>query len=145
MKINYALISRSLIALLFVVAGVQKLMGFEGVSGYIGSLLGVSSPALATIVTALVIVVEIPVALAFAWGYRLCTTGAILLGFTVIATILAHNPWAASVLTPDAMKGAMMAALKNIAIIGGILSAISLCDCGKCPMGKNCANCSNKK
>ena len=69
MKINYAFIARVLIAVLFVVAGVQKLMQFSGISGYVGSLPGfanIGSPMIATIATVLVIIIEIPVALAFA-------------------------------------------------------------------------------
>ena len=118
MKINYALISRSLIALLFVVAGITKIMGFQGIVGYIGSL-GVPLPMIATI---LVIIVEVPVALMFAWGYKVKKTGYILIGFTVLATLLAHR---------DIFGADMVMALKNIAIIGGIMSAIA-CVCGDC-------------
>lgn len=134
MKINYAFISRSLIALLFVVAGVQKVMSFSGITGFVGSLplfSGLSSPIIATIATALVIIIEIPVALLFAWGYRLCTTGMILIGFTIAATVLVHNNFPAD----------MVMVLKNIAIIGGILAATMACTCGKCPMGKEGKKC----
>ena len=123
MKINYALTSRILIALLFVVAGVQKIIGFQMMVGYIGSL-GFPLPA---IITALVIIIEIPVAIAFAYGYRVCMMGMILIGFTALATIIVHRN------ISDGTN--MVMALKNIAIIGGILSAIMTCDCGKCPMG----------
>jgi putative oxidoreductase len=124
MKINYALISRSLIALLFVVAGVQKLMNFSMTSEYIGSLPLVGG--LAAIATAIVIVIELPVALAFAWGYRVCATGMTLIGFTLLATLLVHNH-----LPQD-----LVMILKNLAIVGGIMSCILACNCGKCPMGK---------
>lgn len=120
MKINYPLLSRVLIALLFVVAGVQKLMGFDGTAMYIGSL-GVPLPVIATV---LVILVEIPVALAYAWGYRVCITGGILVGFTVLATILAHR---------DIATGMnLIMVLKNIAIVGGILATTGTCSCGRC-------------
>ncbi len=122
MKINYALISRILIALLFVVAGVQKIIGFQMIVGYIGSL-GVPLPVIAT---ALVIIIEVPVAIAFAWGYRTCIMGMILIAFTLVATLLVHRDFAVA---PN-----MVMALKNIAIIGGIMAAIMACDCGKCPM-----------
>ena len=124
MKINYALISRVLIALLFVIAGVGKIMGFSGMVGYIGSL-GVPFPAIATI---LVIIVEVPVALAFAWGYRVRQMGWILIGFTILATLLVHRN------VGDQTQ--MIMALKNIAIIGGILAAIK-CACG-CDACKDC-------
>ena len=120
MKINYALLSRVLIALLFVVAGIQKMMGFNEVVAYIGSL-GVPLPMIATII---VILIEVPVALAYAYGYRVCITGGILVGFTVLATILAHR---------DFSIGAnMVMALKNIAIIGGILATTGVCSCQRC-------------
>ena len=118
MKINYALISRSLIALLFVVAGINKIMGFEGTVGYINSL-GVPLPALAAI---LVIIVEVPIALMFAWGYKVKETGYALIAFTVIATLLAHR---------DMFGADMVMVLKNIAIVGGIMAAIA-CMCGNC-------------
>lgn len=121
---NYGLVSRSLIALLFVVAGVMKVTGFMGTVAYVGAL-GVPFPTLATI---LVIIVEIPVAIAFAWGYRTCATGWILVGFTALATLLAHR---------DFSQGQnMLMAFKNIAIIGGILSTISICGCDKCEVKK---------
>lgn len=132
MKINYALVCRSLIALLFVVAGYNKLMGFQGTAGYVESL-GVPMATLATII---VIVIEIPIALAFAWGWRVCATGLTLIGFTLLATILAHNPWAANV-DPMAFKNVMTAALKNLAIIGGIGAAILACECAGCKVRKN--------
>ena len=122
MKINCALISRSLIALLFVVAGVQKIMNFAQVSGYIGSL-GVPVPMVATL---LVILVEVPVALSFAWGYEVRYTGYILIAFTVIATLLVHKNYFGS---------DMVMVLKNIAIIGGIVSCVG-CLCGSCSVDK---------
>lgn len=124
MKINYALVSRVLIAILFVYAGVGKILGFEQTVGYVGSL-GAPLPVIATI---LAILVEVPVAAAFAYGYKTRITGGILIAFTIIATLLAHrhlgNPMD------------VMMALKNIAIIGGIMAAIR-CACG-CDSCKTC-------
>lgn len=118
----YGLVSRVLIALLFVVAGVMKVMGFAGQVSYIGGL-GVPLPVVATL---LVILVEIPVAMAFAWGYKTCVTGWILIGFTALTILLVHRDFSS--------VQNMIMALKNLAIIGGILSVISTCgcDCGKC-------------
>ena len=127
MKINYALVSRSLIALLFVVAGIQKIMGFVYVSQFIGSL-GIPLPVLVTI---LVIIIEVPVALAFAYGYKICTTGYILIGFVALATILVHRN--------IELGDNMIMVLKNIAIIGGILAIIKSCNC------KSCVKCHEKE
>ncbi len=120
MKFNYPLISRILIALVFVVAGVQKVTGFAGTVSFVDSL-GVP---FATLAVLLVILIEVPVAIAYAWGYRVCVTGGILVAFTVMTTILVHR---------DINSGVnMIMALKNIAIIGGILATTGTCSCGRC-------------
>lgn len=124
MKINYALISRSLIALLFVVAGLQKLMNFTETATSVGSL----NVPLATLATLIVIIIEVPVALAFAWGYRTCIAGWTLIAFTALVTIMVHGNIGVGM--------NLVMALKNIAIIGGIMLAINECSCGKCPIGK---------
>ena len=121
----YGLIARSLIALLFIVAGVQKLMDFTGITGFIGSLtiFSVHLPAPA-LLAALVIVIEIPVALLFAYGYKVKETSWVLGIFTALTIVLAHR---------DFSQGAnMVMALKNIAIIGGIMLASRCADCSTC-------------
>ncbi len=130
MKINIALISRSLIAVLFVVAGLQKLMNFTATTTSIAGL-GLPLPGLIALI---VIFIEVPIALAFAWGYRTCLTGAILIGFTVLVTVMVHGK------INEGMN--MVMALKNIAIIGGILGLVAQCTCGKCPMSV-CKHCKN--
>lgn len=118
MKKHYALICRSCIALLFVVAGVQKLINFNDTASFIGSL-GVPLPLIATII---VIIIEIPVALLFAWGYRTKRTGYALVAFTALATLIVHK---------DYFGADLVNVLKNIAIMGGLMAAIS-CTCGDC-------------
>lgn len=120
MKFNYPIISRVLIALLFVVAGYQKVTGFDGTVAYVDSL-GVPFAAVAVV---LAILIEIPIAIAYAWGYRVCITGGILVAFTVLATVLVHRDINAGV--------NLVMALKNIAIIGGILATTGACSCGRC-------------
>lgn len=132
MKINYALISRSLIALLFVVAGIQKMTHFTDTAKSIASL----DIPLASLVTLIVIIIEIPVALAFAWGYRTCIAGLILVAFTALVTVMVHGHLG--------VGSNLVMALKNIAIIGGILGFVSMCNCGKCP-ASICGTCKNGK
>ncbi len=122
MKINYALISRSLIALLFVVAGIQKIMHFSGDVGAVATVRAFGVP-FAPLATLIVIIIEVPIALAFAWGYKVRQTGYALIGFTVLATLVVHHNISAPL---NAMN-----ALKNLAIIGGLMSAIS-CFCDDC-------------
>ncbi len=120
-------ISRVLIALLFVVAGILKLMDFSGTVGYLSSL-GVPQ---AEIMTVVVILIEIVVAGLFAIGYKKCATGGIIILFIIVATLLTNRDWSNAV--------NMIQSLKNIAIIGGVLAVISNCDCGKCPMSTKSA------
>lgn len=118
-KINFALVSRSFIALLFVVAGVQKLMHFSDTVDAI-SKLGIPLSAL---VAVLVILIEVPVALAFAYGYKTRQAGYILAGFTALTILIVHRD------ISQPMN--ILMSLKNLAIIGGIMSAI-MCFCGDC-------------
>lgn len=116
----YALASRSLIALLFVVAGIQKAMHFQATSETVTAL-GIP---MAAIVTVIVILIEVPIALAFAWGYYGCIAGWILVGFTAITTVVVHH---------DLNNGInMVNALKNLAIIGGLMLAVKDCSCKRC-------------
>lgn len=126
MKINYALISRVLIALLFVVAGVGKAMHFgPTVDGFTSM-----NVPMASVAVVIAILVEIPVAILFAIGYKTKVTGAILATFTAAATLIAHRDWGNPL---DIMHIAQTMALKNIAIIGGILAAIKCtCACDSC-------------
>jgi len=121
MKINYAFVARSLIALLFVVAGLQKLMHLQETTL---SIAGLNVP-FASLATLIVIAIEVPVALAFAWGYRICLTGSILAGFVALTTVVVHG---------NISQGSnLVMALKNIAIIGGLMFAMTACACGTCP------------
>lgn len=119
MKLDYAQTSRILIAILFVIAGFQKLMHFQETTASIAGL-GVPAASLATLI---VIFIEIVVAAAFAWGYKTRLSGYILIGFTALVTVLVHRDLGNPI--------NMIMALKNIAIIGGIMAAIG-CVCGDC-------------
>lgn len=111
MKNYYGTIARSFIALLFVYAGYSKLTGFAGTVAYIGSL-GVPMPTLAT---AVVIFIEIVVALLFAYGYKVRETGYTLMAFVALTILIAHRDFS--------QQSNILASLKNLAIIGGIMLA----------------------
>jgi putative oxidoreductase len=116
----YGTIARSLIALLFVVAGVQKLMDIGGTAGFIGAL-GLPMPM---IVAILVVLIEVPVALLFAYGYKVREMGYILMAYIALTTLVVHR---------DFSQGAnLVMTLKNLAIIGGIMLAIKCADCDTC-------------
>jgi putative oxidoreductase len=114
-KINWDTLSRVFIAILFVFAGWGKLNSFEGTTGYIASTLktGQITPA----ITALVIFIEIVVALVYAYGkYKKDVMAYILIAFTVLATIFFHSDLS--------VNTNVIMALKNLAIVGGIFATL---------------------
>jgi putative oxidoreductase len=114
-NMNWNMMSRALIGLLFVVAGVGKVMGFAGTVGYVGTMLPMPE-----LMTAIAIFIEIVVAAVWVWGgYKKDEMGWVLIGFTALATVLFHNNLS------DQMQ--MIMALKNVAIIGGILAHSKCC------------------
>jgi putative oxidoreductase len=108
------LLSRLLIALLFILAGFGKLMGFAGASAMVAK----TGLPMADVVTALVIAIELGGGIALALGY--CTKWAsyALAAFTLLASVLVHNFWTME--GGAAMLNQVMF-LKNLAIIGGLL------------------------
>jgi putative oxidoreductase len=107
------LIARVLLAAIFVLAGINKVFGFAGTAGYIASV-GMPLPELMAVGA---IIVEIVGGVMLALGYKARHAALALAGFTLVATAIFHNNWA------DQMQ--MLMALKNIAIIGGLLMVYS--------------------
>lgn len=102
-----AVIGRILLALIFIVSGITKLLDPAGTEQMIQ---GVGMPAgLAMIAGGF----ELIAGLCLAFGIMTRLAAILLAGFTVLATVLFHNNFA------DPMQAAM--AMKNLAIIGGML------------------------
>ena len=118
-SMNNAFWARALIALLFIYAGYGKLMDF---TGFVASMLEPKFHSLAMIAGVVAVFIEIVVAIAFAIDYQRKYSAWILGGFVALTTILYHNPWSG----PEFNPGNMLQALKNIAIIGGIWSALQV-------------------
>jgi putative oxidoreductase len=112
------LIGRSLIGLLFLVAGVRKIMFFAGSAGYLAKLGFPASEAM----TVLAIVIEIGAGIMLIAGWKTKWASWLLLAFVVIATIMAHRFWQF-----DATQYAnqLNHFLKNLAIVGGLLYVIT--------------------
>lgn len=134
---------RVLLALLFIVAGWGKLMGFAGTVGFMASL-GLPMPEVTTV---LVIIIELGGGLALALGLHARAVAIVLAVFTLLATLIAHRD------IGDQMQ--LTQALKNIAIIGGLLyvakfgpgiwalwksDSCGCCDDGSC----SCDTCNTK-
>jgi putative oxidoreductase len=111
------LIARILLAVIFIVAGLNKLGGIEGTAGYIGSV-GLPFPTLLAWGTA---VFEIIAGLAILAGFKTQWAAYALAAFCIASGIIFHNGFA-----DPAQMTAMM---KNFALAGGFL-ALSVAGAG---------------
>jgi putative oxidoreductase len=108
-----ALAGRVLLAVIFLISGFGKVMGFDGTVGYIGTKLPMPQ-----VVAVLTIVVELGGGILLAIGYKARWAALALAIFTLAAAILFHNFWAVEA----AQKmNQQINFLKNLAIAGGML------------------------
>lgn len=111
------LIARVLLAVLFIIAGLNKLGGIEGTAGYIGSV-GLPFPTLLAWGTAFF---EVIAGLAILAGFKTQLAAYALAAFCIASAIIFHNGFA----DPSQMN----AMLKNFALAGGFL-ALSVAGAG---------------
>jgi uncharacterized membrane protein YphA (DoxX/SURF4 family) len=147
MKISFdcKMVSRSLIAILFVLAGLSKIGLFGGpmftvFQGFYSQLPGALFflPAkLAVVAGIIVVLIEIPVSIAYALGIKKNWTGGALIAFTALTVIFFHNPFVGKFLDFSKIDFIqLIQALKNIAIIGGIMSTLD-CPCATCAVERS--------
>jgi putative oxidoreductase len=101
------LAGRVLLGHIFLLAGINKISGYEGTAGYMEAM-GVPGMLLP-----LVIILEIVGGLALIIGFRTKWAALALAGFTVLAAVLFHADFS------DQMQ--MILFMKNWAITGGLL------------------------
>lgn len=109
-------LARVLLALVFLVSGFNKVVGFESLVGRLGDT-GFPAPTLFAIAA---VAVELGGAVLLIAGFYARYAALALAVFTVIATLLFHDFWA--------VEGAARARqttqfLKNVAVLGGLLLA----------------------
>jgi len=114
-----ALIGRVLLAAMFVLAGIDKISGFEGTAGYIAS---VGLP-FSEVLTVLTIAVEIGAGLALIVGFQVRIAALLLAGFTLAASVLFHNYWA---MPAEQAYVQQLMFMKNISVAGGLLMIVAL-------------------
>ncbi len=105
-------VSRVALALLFIVVGWNKIISFSGTAAYIGSM-GVPFPEAMTV---LAIIFEFGGGAMLLLGFHSRIAAKMLIVFSLIATALAHHNIA------DPMQ--QLQALKNLAIIGGLMQIL---------------------
>lgn len=101
------LIARLFLAHIFLLAGLNKISGYEGTAGYMDSM-GVPGGLLP-----LVIVLEIAGALALIVGFKVKWAAYALAGFTIVSAAIFHADFG------DQTQ--MIMFMKNISIVGGLL------------------------
>jgi putative oxidoreductase len=94
---------------MFIVSGWQKLLGYSGTEGYFASL-GIP---MASVVTPLVILIELGGGLALLLGFKTRWVAAVIALFTLGAALVAHLDFADQAQAINFMK--------NLAIAGGLL------------------------
>jgi putative oxidoreductase len=110
---------RVLLALMFVLSGLGKLSNIAGTAGYIASSGLPGAAALAVLVGAF----EILAGLALAFGF-MARPAALALGlFTLLASALFHNYWAAPA---DQQFVQQLMFMKNLAVAGGMFVVAAL-------------------
>lgn len=105
-------IGRLLLALMFVLAGVNKIFSYQGTQGFMDSM-GVPGALLP-----LVIALEVLGGLALVAGWQARISAFLLAGFTVVATLVFHSNLG------DQTQYLFF--MKNLAITGGLLMIVAL-------------------
>ncbi len=113
-----ALVGRILLALMFVVAGVGKIGGFDGTVGYIASK-GLPLPVMLAAGT---VALEIVAGVALIVGYKARWAALALAAFTLLATVIFHAYWA---MPAEQQMVQRLMFLKNIAVTGGLLAVFA--------------------
>ncbi len=103
------LAARLLMSQIFILSGFGKLTGYAGTQGYFASI-GMPLP---TLLTPLVILIELGGGLALLFGFKTRWVAAVLALFSVGSALVAHTNFA------DQMQ--MINFMKNMAMAGGLL------------------------
>ncbi|MDR7148466.1 putative oxidoreductase [Hydrogenophaga palleronii] len=113
-----ALVSRLLLAAVFLPAGISKIGGFEGTAGYIASV-GLPMPALGA---AVAIAVEVLGGVALILGLGTRWAALALAAFTLVASFFFHNFWA---MPAEQQMMQQLMFMKNIGLVGGLLALVA--------------------
>jgi putative oxidoreductase len=119
LKSPLVVIGRVLLALMFVMAGFQKLGGIAGTAGYIASV-GLPTP---TVLAVLAGLLEVVAGLALMIGFQARWAALALAVFTILANLFFHKFWAAPA---DQAFVQQLMFMKNLSIAGGLFVVAAL-------------------
>ena len=109
------LLGRILIAALFIPAGISKITGFAGTSGYMAS----KGLPMADVLLVLTIIIELGGGIMLLAGVRAKEVALIIFLFLIPVTVVFHGYW--GIEDAAAQSKEQIAFMKNIAIMGGLL------------------------
>lgn len=117
-------LGRLCMAVIFLMAGVNKFMDWEGTLGYMkgagmANLMGMQIGDMLPVLMVTAALVEILGALCLVFGTRTRFAAFVLALFLIPTTLIFHNFWAAT--KPDIEQVQMLMFFKNLAIFGGLL------------------------
>jgi putative oxidoreductase len=112
-------VGRALAGLLFLVSGINKILGFSYVAGWMGS----SGLPAAGVLLALTILLEVGAGLALITGFQARFAAAALALFLVPVTLIFHGFWHADAAE---LQNQLNHFLKNVAILGGMLIVFNI-------------------
>lgn len=107
-------VGRALAGVLFLVSGINKILGFSYVAGWMSS----SGLPAAGVLLALTILLEVGAGLALITGFQARFAAAALALFLVPVTLIFHGFWHADAAE---LQNQLNHFLKNVAILGGML------------------------
>ncbi len=118
LQTNLPLVGRIFLGLIFVLSGIFKIPGWEGVLGYMTA----SGVPLAPLFLVAAIALEIGAGLALIVGFQARLAAAALAVFSIVAAVIFHNFWA---FTGFEQQAQMTSFLKNVSITGGLLFVVA--------------------
>lgn len=111
---GWLIVARILLASLFIVAAIRKLMIYSGMVGYFGHI-GFPLPE---VVLPLVIALELGGGIALIAGWRLQWVAMVMGLYTLAAAFIGHKFWISS---PAEFNNTLYNFFKNVSIAGGFL------------------------
>jgi putative oxidoreductase len=110
-------IACTLMAALFLISGIRKMLTWSATTGYFAKL----GMPMAEVIMPLVILLEVGGSLALVFGWRMREIALILAAYTLITALVAHRFWDAD---PAQFNPQLNNFFKNIAMVGGFLLLI---------------------
>ncbi|KPK50449.1 MAG: DoxX family protein [Thiotrichales bacterium SG8_50] len=112
-------IGRTLLVLIFLISGFNKIGGFEGTAGWMASM-GIPMASVALVIT---IIIEIAGAAMIIVGYKPRLAAIVLFLWMIPVTFIFHAFWA---VPQEQMQTQFIMFFKNIAMMGGLLLIMGL-------------------